>query len=242
MEIRLQKVLADAGVASRRKAEEMILEGRVMVDGRVVRTLGSKVDPEKSEVIVDGEAITQQKTKIYLALNKPRGILSTLSDPENRPHLGDLLRDRPERLFHVGRLDKESEGLLLLTNDGDLAHRATHPSFSLPKNYLLEIKGAVSREVIEAFRNGIELDDGMAKVDKLTVLPGQPGRTLFDVVIHDGRNQILRRMAAAAELTVERLIRIGMGPIKLGELTPGKWREIQGAELLSLQKALAIKL
>jgi len=150
MEIRLQKVLADAGVASRRKAEEMILEGRVMVDGRVVRTLGSKVDPEKSEVIVDGEAITQQKTKVYLALNKPRGILSTLSDPENRPHLGDLLRDRPERLFHVGRLDKESEGLLLLTNDGDLAHRATHPSFSLPKNYLLEIKGAVSREVIRS--------------------------------------------------------------------------------------------
>lgn len=241
MEIRLQKILADAGVASRRKSEELILDGRVMVDGKTIRTLGSKFDPEKSEVMVDGEAINRQKTKIYLALNKPRGILSTLSDPENRPHLGDLLRDRHERLFHVGRLDKDSEGLLLLTNDGELAHRATHPSFSLPKNYLLEIKGTVSREVIDGFRNGIELDDGMAKVDKLTVLPGQPGRTIFDVTIHDGRNQILRRMAAASDLTVERLIRIGMGPIKLGELTPGKWREIKGAELLSLQNALTIK-
>ncbi len=241
MESRLQKVLAEAGVASRRKAEEMILDGRVMVDGKVIRTLGTKVDPEKSEVTVDGEAINVKKTKIYLALNKPRGILSTLSDPENRPHLGDLLRDRSERLFHVGRLDKDSEGLLLLTNDGDLAHRATHPSFSLPKNYLLEIKGVVSKEVADSFRSGIELEDGMAKVDKLTVLQGQPGRTLFDVVIHDGRNQILRRMAAAAGLTIERLIRIGMGPVKLGELTPGKWREIKGAELLSLQNALAIR-
>lgn len=241
MEQRLQKVIADAGVASRRKAEELIVEGRVRVDGRTIRTLGSKVDPEKSEVEVDGEVITRKKSKIYLALNKPRGILSTLSDPENRPHLGDLLQDRHERLFHVGRLDKDSEGLLLLTNDGDLSHRATHPSFSLPKNYLLELKGMVSKEVAEAFRNGVELDDGMAKVDKLTVLPGQPGRTLFDVVIHDGRNQILRRMGAATGLTIERLIRIGMGPIKLGELTPGKWREIQGAELLSLQKALQIK-
>lgn len=241
MEQRLQKVIADAGVASRRKAEELIVDGRVRVDGRTIRTLGSKVDPEKSEVEVDGEVITRKKSKIYLALNKPRGILSTLSDPENRPHLGDLLQDRHERLFHVGRLDKDSEGLLLLTNDGDLSHRATHPSFSLPKNYLLELKGMVSKEVAEAFRNGVELDDGMAKVDKLTVLPGQPGRTLFDVVIHDGRNQILRRMGAATGLTIERLIRIGMGPIKLGELTPGKWREIQGAELLSLQKALQIK-
>ena len=241
MEIRLQKVLADAGVASRRKAEEMILDGRVTVDGRVVRTLGTKINPENSEVMVDGEIILQVKTKIYLALNKPRGILSTLSDPENRPHLGDLLRDRSERLFHVGRLDKDSEGLLLLTNDGEIAHRATHPSFSLPKNYLLELKGNVSREVADAFRQGVELDDGVAKVDKLTVLAGQPGKTLFDVVIHDGRNQILRRMAAATGLTVERLIRIGMGPIKLGELTPGKWREIKGAELTSLQKALSIK-
>ena len=241
METRLQKVLADAGVASRRKAEELILEGRVVVDGKVIRTLGVKVDPAKSQVMVDGEAINKIKTKIYLALNKPRGILSTLSDPEDRPHLGDLLRDRNERLFHVGRLDKESEGLLLLTNDGELAHRATHPSFSLPKNYLLEVKGSVSKEVAEALRQGVELDDGVAKVDKLTVLAGQPGRTLLDVVIHDGRNQILRRMAAATGLTVERLIRIGMGPIKLGELTPGKWREIKGAELLSLQKALSIK-
>ena len=241
METRLQKVLADAGVASRRKAEELILEGRVVVDGKVIRTLGVKVDPEKSQVMVDGEAINKVKTKIYLALNKPRGILSTLSDPEDRPHLGDLLRDRNERLFHVGRLDRESEGLLLLTNDGELAHRATHPSFSLPKNYLLEVKGSVSKEVAEALRQGVELDDGVAKVDKLTVLAGQPGRTLLDVVIHDGRNQILRRMAAATGLTVERLIRIGMGPIKLGELTPGKWREIKGAELLSLQKALSIK-
>lgn len=241
MEIRLQKVLADAGVASRRKAEEMILDGRVMVDGQVTRTLGTKIDPENSEVMVDGEIILKVTTKIYLALNKPRGILSTLSDPENRPHLGDLLRDRSERLFHVGRLDKDSEGLLLLTNDGEIAHRATHPSFSLPKNYLLELKGNVSREVADAFRQGVELDDGVAKVDKLTVLAGQPGKTLFDVVIHDGRNQILRRMAAATGLTVERLIRIGMGPIKLGELTPGKWREIKGAELTSLQRALSIK-
>ena len=238
MESRLQKVIAEAGIASRRRAEELILAGRVEVDGKVVRTLGSKVDLEKSEVKVDGEILSIKKTKIYLALNKPRGILSTLSDPEDRPNLGDLLRDYPDRLFHVGRLDKDSEGLLLLTNDGDLAHRATHPSFALEKNYLLEIKGTIKREVASQFTSGIELEDGMAKVDKLTVMPGQPGRTLLDVVIHDGRNQILRRMAATTGLTVERLIRIGMGPIKLGELTPGKWREIKGNELLSLQRVL----
>jgi 23S rRNA pseudouridine2605 synthase len=241
MEERLQKVIAEAGIASRRRAEELILAGRVRVNGRVIRELGTKVDGENSEVEVDGEVITKKTSKIYLALNKPRGILSTLSDPENRPHLGDLLQDRPERLFHVGRLDKESEGLLLLTNDGNLAHRATHPSFSVPKNYLLELKGVVGKEVTEAFRAGVELEDGVAKVDKILVLPGQAGRTLFDVVIHDGRNQILRRMAAATGITIERLIRIGMGPIKLGELTPGKWREIKGAELLSLQKVLQLK-
>ena len=178
----------------------------------------------------------------YFIIYKPYGVLSQFTPEPGSPSktLRDVFTDLPQDVYAVGRLDADTEGLLLLTNDGDLAHRATHPSFSLPKNYLLELKGNVSREVCDSFRAGIELDDGMAKVDKLTVIQGQPGRTLFDVVIHDGRNQILRRMAAASGLEVERLIRIGMGPIKLGELTPGKWREIKGAELLSLQKALTL--
>jgi len=241
MEQRLQKIIADAGVASRRKAEELITDGRVSVDGRVVRTLGSKFDPENCEVAVDGETLKKKTTKTYLALNKPYGILSTMSDPDDRPNLGDLLESRSDRLFHVGRLDRESEGLLLLTNDGELAHRATHPSYGLAKNYLLEVLGVPSRQVMSALKEGIQLEDGMARVDSISLVEGQPGRSVLDITIHDGRNHVLRRMAAEVGLSVERLIRIGMGPIKLGQLTPGKWRDINGQELNSLFKALEMK-
>ena len=241
MEQRLQKIIADAGVASRRKAEELITDGRVSVDGRVVRTLGSKFDPENCEVVVDGETLKKKTTKTYLALNKPYGILSTMSDPEDRPNLGDLLESRSDRLFHVGRLDRESEGLLLLTNDGELAHRATHPSYGLAKNYLLEVLGVPSRQVMSALKEGVQLEDGMARVDSIRLVEGQPGRSVLDITIHDGRNHVLRRMAAEVGLSVERLIRIGMGPIKLGQLTPGKWRDINGQELNSLFKALEMK-
>lgn len=241
MEQRLQKIIAEAGIASRRKAEELITEGRVTVDGVVVKTLGSKFDPKISHVMVDGETITVVTTKTYLALNKPYGILSTMSDPDGRASLSHLLESRSDRLFHVGRLDRESEGLLLLTNDGDLAHRATHPSYGLAKNYLLEVLGVPSRQVIAALKEGVNLEDGMARVDSVTVVEGQQGRSILDITIHDGRNHVLRRMSQEVGLSVERLIRIGMGPIKLGQLTPGKWREIQGEELKSLFKALQMK-
>ena len=144
--IRLQKVLADAGIASRRASEQLILDGRVSVDGVQILELGSKVDPEISKVEVDGESISTKKTNVYLAFHKPIGVLSTMSDPDGRPCLGDYFKERNERLFHVGRLDKESEGLILLTNDGDLAHRATHPSYGMIKRYLVEIEGVLSKE------------------------------------------------------------------------------------------------
>ncbi|HEY7813235.1 MAG TPA: pseudouridine synthase, partial [Nakamurella sp.] len=156
--VRLQKVLASAGVASRRKAEELIREGRVKVDGIVVREMGTRIDPANAVVHVDGNRITTRSDLVYLALNKERGVLSTMSDDLGRPHIGQMLEDRSERLFHVGRLDMESEGLLLLTNDGDLAHRLTHPSFGVAKTYVAEVPGPIPKDLGRRLRAGIELE------------------------------------------------------------------------------------
>jgi 23S rRNA pseudouridine2605 synthase len=231
---RLNKIIADAGITSRRGADDLISNGRVMVDGKVIYELGAKFDPEKSHVEVDGETITQSLTKTYLALHKPRGVLSTMYDPDGRPSLADFIDLRTERLFHVGRLDKDSEGLILLTNDGDLTFRATHPSFGLEKTYIIEFDGKLPAGIEKTLLNGVELEDGMARVLSFKQL----SPTWIEVTIHEGRYHIIRRLMEAIGVEVLRLIRTKFGPISLGETLEGRWRDLNDGELISLQKAL----
>ena len=226
--IRLQKFMADCGVASRRACEVMISEGRVKVDGKIVKVQGIKIDPINTKVEVDNESINQKKTKTYLAFHKPQGVLSTMSDPEGRASLGDFFGVWPDRLFHVGRLDKDSEGLIILTNDGQWAHESTHPSFGVEKTYLVQTDEPISRDAFQALVNGVELEDGLAR--PLSV--ARHG-VMIEVVIHEGRNQIVRRMFDALGFPVERLIRTAIGSIKLGELPSGKWRSLNNAELIN---------
>ena len=239
--VRLQKVLADAGIASRRASEQLILDGRVSVDGIQITELGSKVDPEISKVEVDGEAIASVKTKVYLAFNKPMGVLSTMSDPENRPNLGDYFKDRNERLFHVGRLDKESEGLILLTNDGDMAHRATHPSYGMVKKYLVEIEGVLTKEELAEILKGVALEDGLARALTIkTIREVNPKHSWVEITIHEGRYHIVRRIFEHYEVPVLRLIRTDFGPITLGETGVGRYRKINEVELVKLFTLLKI--
>lgn len=226
--VRLQKFMADCGVASRRACEVLIDEGRVKVNGKIVKTQGLKIDPINTKVEVDNELISATKTKTYLAFNKPAGILSTMSDPEGRPSLQDFFGSWPDRLFHVGRLDKESEGLIILTNDGQWAHESTHPSFGVEKTYLVQTEEPISRSAFQNLVEGVELEDGLAK----PIFVARRG-AMIEVVIQEGRNQIVRRMFDALGYPVERLIRTAIGSIKLGELPPGKWRSLNSVELVS---------
>jgi 23S rRNA pseudouridine2605 synthase len=238
---RLQKVLADAGIASRRASEQLILDGRVSVDGYQITELGTKVDPEISKVEVDGETIKISETKIYLAFHKPIGILSTMTDPDGRPSLGDYFKERKERLFHVGRLDRESEGLILMTNDGDLAHRASHPSYGMVKKYLVEIESVLTREQISEMSKGIMLEDGLARaLDIRTVREISPKHSWVEISIHEGRNHIVRRMLDFYEIPVARLIRTEFGPILLAETGVGRYRNLNEVELTKLFKDLKI--
>ena len=234
--LRLNKIIADSGVTSRRGADDLIKSGRVTVDGFVVNELGAKFDPEKVKVMVDGETITRSLSKTYLALHKPKGVLSTMFDPEGRPSLSDFIDLRTERLFHVGRLDKDSEGLILLTNDGDLTFRATHPSFGLEKTYIIEFDGKLPTGVEKSLLKGVELEDGMGRV--LTFKQLSP--SWIEVSIHEGRYHIIRRLMEAVDVSVLRLIRTKFGPISLGDTPEGRWRDLNGGELLNLQKALDI--
>src|ERR1700753_58985 len=193
--IRLQKVLSQAGIASRRLAEKLIIDGRVEVDGELVTELGTRVDPHASVIRVDGARVVLDESLVYLALNKPRGMHSTMSDDRARPCIGDLVERRVrgnKTLFHVGRLDADTEGLILLTNDGELAHRLMHPSHEVPKTYLATVTGSVPRGVGKKLRAGIELDDGPAHVDDFAVVDAVPGKTLVRAPVHEGRNRILR--------------------------------------------------
>ena len=240
-EMRLQKYLAEAGVASRRASEELILEGRVSVNGIAVRTLGSKVDPENSTVAVDGETIKRKESKTYLAFYKPRGVLSTMSDPDNRPCLGDYFKDFGQRLFHIGRLDKESEGLILLSNDGQLTHRATHPSYGLTKRYVVEIEGSLNKADESKLLSGIELEDGLAKADSLVkIRQTKVESTWYEVTIHEGRYHIVRRLFETLEHPVMQLIRTDFGNIGVGELKPGRYRHLNSAEIEKLFNNLSI--
>ena len=233
-EMRLNKIIAEAGITSRRGADELIIDGRVSVDGFIVRELGAKFDAEKVKVMVDGETITRSMTKNYVVLHKPKGVLSTMFDPEGRPSLADFIDLRTERLFHVGRLDKDSEGLILLTNDGDLTFRATHPSFGLEKTYIIEFDGNLPTGVDKVLLKGIELEDGMGRVLTFKQLSPQ----WIEVTIHEGRYHIIRRLMEAVDVHVLRLIRTKFGPISLGDTPEGRWRDLNSGELVSLQKAL----
>ncbi len=227
--IRLQKFMADSGVASRRACEELILSGRVKVDGKVIRTLGSKINPINHKVEVDNELITSIKTKTYIAFHKPKGVLSTMSDPDGRASLSDFFNSFSERLFHVGRLDKESEGLIILTNDGQWAHEATHPSFGVRKTYLVLCEQEVSNKLLEQLKKGVELEDGLAKP-----IAVERRGAWVELVIHEGRNQIVRRIFETLGNPVERLVRTAIGSVRLGELPVGRWRALQNEEIINL--------
>ena len=236
-EMRLNKIIADAGITSRRGADELIADGRVTVDGRPIRELGAKIDPDNHEVAVDGETIKRSLTKSYLVLHKPKGVLSTMYDPEGRPSLADFIDLRKERLFHVGRLDKDSEGLILLTNDGDLTFRATLPSFGLEKTYIIEFEGRLETGVDKVLLKGVELEDGMGRVLSFKQLSAN----WIEVKIHEGRYHIIRRLMEAVGVEVLRLIRTNFGPISLGDTPEGRWRDLNEQELLNIQKALDLK-
>ena len=241
--VRLQKVLSQAGIASRRVAEKLISEGRVEVDGQLVTELGTRVDPTVSVIHVDGARVILDESMVYLALNKPRGMHSTMSDDRGRPCIGDIVEHRvrgKHNLFHVGRLDAETEGLILLTNDGELAHRLMHPSFSVPKTYVATVLGRVPRGLGKRLRSGIELDDGPAAVDDFAVVDSIPGKTMVRVTLHEGRKRIVRRLLAAAGFPVQELVRTDIGAVSLGKQRPGSLRALSGKEIGELYKAVGL--
>jgi pseudouridine synthase len=238
--VRLQKVLAAAGVGSRRHCEELIGAGRVEVDGEIVRRFGARVDPQRQVIRVDGRRIPAREDVVYLALNKPAGVLTSMSDSRGRKTMADLLPDSAERLFHVGRLDFDTEGLMLLTNDGELAHRLTHPRFGVPKTYLAEVTGPVPRGLARQLLTGVELDDGIASADKFRIVEQIGNRALVEVTLHEGRKHIVKRMLAAAGHPVSRLVRTQVGPVTLGALRPGATRRLTTKEVGELYAAVGL--
>jgi pseudouridine synthase len=238
--VRLQKVLAAAGVGSRRDCEEMIGAGRVQVDGHTIRRFGARVDPETQIIRVDGKRIPARQDVVYLAFNKPPRVLTAMSDDRGRSTITDFLGDRAERLFHVGRLDYDTEGLMLLTNDGELAHRLAHPSYEVAKTYLADVPGPVPKSLGQVLTRGVELEDGIAVADKFRVIEQSGNRALVEVTLHEGRKHIVRRMLAEAGHPVSRLVRTDVGPVRLGSLRPGVTRDLTTREIGELYAAVAM--
>jgi len=229
-QIRLQKVLAEAGVASRRAGEILIAQGRVEVNGHVVTEQGTRVDPDRDTIRVDGSRIPPRRRHLYLVLNKPRGVVSTMDDPAGRPTLIDYVPPRMG-LFHVGRLDTETEGLIILTNDGDFAHRLAHPSWEVPKTYLAEVEGEIDNRTLKRLEKGVTLEDGPVRPDKVKLVFRGPGKSLISINLHEGRNHIVRRMMDAVGHPVRKLSRTSIGPVRLGQLGVGNTRELTREEL-----------
>lgn len=236
--VRLQKVLANAGVASRRVCEDLITAGRVSVNGKVVTELGTRIDPETDKVVVNGTPVQLDQSKRYLLLNKPVGVVSTMRDEQGRPDLRRYTKHYPERLYNVGRLDAETSGLLILTNDGELAHVLAHPSFGVTKTYVAKVRGQLSQGTLQTLLHGIMLEDGPIKADAAHILGGGTGRdaTLVEVTLHSGRNRIVRRMFEAVGHPVQELVRRSFGPLQLGVLREGDVRELTKTELGQLLK------
>jgi 23S rRNA pseudouridine2605 synthase len=214
-----------------------MLDGQVEVDGEVVTRLGTKVDPRTAVIRVEGRRLPPVSEKVYLVLNKPRGVVSTMSDPEGRRSLGDLVADRPERLFHVGRLDTDTSGLIVLTNDGDFAQRMAHPSFEVEKTYVAEVEGEVYRRTVKQLLEGVVVEDRAVDVRRARVVEATPRRSIVELTIHEGRNRIVRKLLAEVGHPVRRLTRTAIGPIKLGRLASGAMRELSPAELGELLDA-----
>ena len=235
MNQRLQKVLAQAGLGSRRACEVLIADGRVRVNGRVA-TLGDRADPEVDEIEVDGAVVGVRPGLVHYLLNKPAGVVTTASDPQGRATVVGLVPGEP-RVFPVGRLDADTEGLLLLTNDGDLAHRLTHPSFGVDKEYLVEVEGTPARGVVRRLRDGVELEDGITAPAKVSAV----GESLLRITIHEGRNRQVRRMCEAVGHPVRRLVRVRIGPVSDRRLAPGEWRPLGQHEVRALERAAAGK-
>lgn len=234
--IRLQKLLAAAGVGSRRVCENLISAGRVEVDGHVVTELGVRIRPDQT-VHVDGVKVQLDETRVYFAFNKPLNVVTTMNDELGRINIGDYVGDRHERLFHVGRLDADTEGLLILTNDGELAHRLQHPQYGVLKTYLAQIRGPVPRDIGKQLREGVQLEDGPASVDSFRVVDSQPGKALVEVILHEGRKHIVRRLLDAVGHPVLSLVRVQVGPISLGDTKPGKMRKLTKEEVGRLYTA-----
>jgi 23S rRNA pseudouridine2605 synthase len=230
--VRLQKVLASAGVASRRVAEDLIVEGRVRVNGEVVTELGTRIDPEVDTVDVDGTAIQLDPTKRYVMLNKPTGVVSSMKDERGRPDLRRFTKEWPERLYNVGRLDAETSGLLVLTNDGELAHVLAHPSFGVTKVYIAKVDGRVTPQTVGRLTKGVDLEDGPIAADKARLLSTSEdgGHSLIELTLHSGRNRIVRRMMAGVGHPVVELVRRSFGPLHLGTLPAGRTRELTKVE------------
>ena len=231
--VRLQKFIASSGVASRRKAEELIEQGRVKVNGHPA-SLGDKVDPVRDKVMVCGKRVIAQKNKVYIMLHKPRGYVTTMSDERGRKTVNDLVKDLPERVFPVGRLDRDSEGLIFMTNDGDFANTLTHPSRHVNKTYRVTVREKVSEEQIVEMELGIVLDDVKTQPCEVWVIERGENRTVLGFTIHEGRNRQIRRMCEAVGLTVIRLKRVEIAGVKLGMLPQGKWRELNEREMQRL--------
>ena len=230
---RLQKVLAQAGLGSRRTCEELIADGRVTVNGEVA-TLGTRADPESDAIEVDGARIGVRQGLVHYLLNKPAGVVTTASDPQGRPTVVGLVPAEP-RVFPVGRLDADTEGLLVLTNDGELAHRLTHPSFGVDKEYLAEVAGTPSRGALRRLREGVDLDDGPTAPARVSLV----GSHMVRITIHEGRNRQVRRMCEAVGHPVRRLVRVRIGPLADRRLPPGEWRPLTQAEVRALERAVA---
>lgn len=241
MEERLQKILAAAGIASRREAEKIILAGRVKVNGKVIKELGCKFDAARCRITVDGNAIAAEK-KVYYLFYKPRGVVTTMADPQKRRTVADFMQELPERVFPVGRLDYNTEGLLLMTNDGELAQKLMHPSHEVNKTYLVKVPGIVPQEKLDVLRVGVKLEDGMTApaVVNLRTYDHERNCTLFDITIHEGRNRQVRRMCDFIGFPVRDLKRIKLGPLNLSGLSKGKFRQLTEAELAELKKAAGV--
>jgi len=233
---RLQKVLAGAGVASRRQCKELILTGRVEVDGKLVTELGTRVDPSRARIRVDGDVVARPR-RVYYALNKPAGVICTARDPSGRTLATDLVPARDQRLFTVGRLDMNSEGLILITNDGDLANQLTHPRYGVPKRYRVLVAGHPTAEVVAKLRRGIHLAEGVAQVVNVKIQRRHKKSTILEMVLEEGRNREVRRVLARVGHKVLSLVRIGIGPLRLGKLAPGEYRRVTRAEVDALRRA-----
>lgn len=234
--VRLQKVLAAAGVASRRAVEEMIVKGRIKVNGKVVKELGTRIFPEADQVMVDGRPWQIDSERIYLAFHKPKGVVSTMADENGRPCLADYFVGF-DRVFNIGRLDAETTGLILMTNDGELANELAHPSFGVEKLYVAKVRGKITRAEMQKLKDGVKLEDGLAQADSARVIDQNEQTSLVELVLHSGKNRVVRRMMEAVGFPVLELTRKSFGPMRLGNLKPGQFRELSKLEVSMLMEA-----